>query len=356
MPGPVHQIDFTSNDYLGFARSLFNSTTLLPKLEAPNFRSGATGSRLLTGNPESAAAIEAQIAHFHQAEAALVFPSGYAANLGLYSCIADRNDTLIYDGLVHASIRDGIRLSNARSFSFRHNDLDDLRLKIRNGKGKRIVAVEALYSMDGDLAPLTQLAALCQEEGTQLIVDEAHSLGVYGSKGQGLLAPLELEHLPIARIYTFGKSMGIQGAAIVGSQLLKEYLVNFSRPFIYTTGLSPINWIAIEAAYNQLEDSHTERQQLQDNIHLFCQFAQEQNLPVSGFSSPIQSLIVPGNEKVKQLSKQLLAAGFDLRPILHPTVAKGKERLRICLHAFNTEQEIQQLVAALAEGMKNLGL
>lgn len=347
--GPMSRgIDFSSNDYLSFARSsaLADRVRKL-ETEDPGLKNGSTGSRLLTGNLSIATRVETKLAEYHQAEAVLVFNSGYDANLGLLSALLQRTDTVIYDAYAHASIRDGIRLGFGKAYSFRHNEPADLLKKINAATGSTWVVIESLYSMDGDTAPLAEIVAICEEKGVGLLLDEAHATGFYGPKGEGLAAELNLTHAPMARIHTFGKALGIHGAAVVGDRVLIDYLLNFARSFIYTTGLSPKSWLAVEAAYEVLAKSVSQRADLHALVRHFCSKAEVLQIPFSGFFSPIQSLIVPGNDVVRQMASILVEKGFDVRPILHPTVPKGQERIRVCLHAHNTIEEVDALLEAI---------
>lgn len=337
LPDVQRGIDFCSNDYLGFARQAF----------APGSWTsyGATGSRLISGNHETYNILEQQLADFHQAEAALVFGSGYQANLGLLSCIATRQDTILYDELAHASIRDAVRLSPSRSFAFRHNDVAHLQQKLEQASGRIWVVVESVYSMDGDEAPLAALQACCEAYNAALIVDEAHAVGVFGEQGRGLVAELGLSDRIWARVVTFGKAIGSHGAAVLGSGLLRDFLINFSRPFIYTTGLPPDSLHRISQAYRHLQEN-TILPVLQQRIRQFRDKIPEQIQAIPSRSA-IHCLLVPGNDAVKAAANSLQSAGFDIRPILHPTVPAGSERLRICLHSFNTETEVEQLCMTL---------
>lgn len=332
-------IDFCSNDYLGLARMEFP--------EIPTVQFGATGSRLISGNHADYQQLEQMLGNFLHSEAALVFNSGYQANLGLISCIATRQDTILYDQLVHASIRDALCLSNARSFAFRHNDPDHLREKLAKASGRVFVVVESVYSMDGDEAPLAEILMQCEAAGAALIVDEAHAIGVLGPQGRGLCVELGLASRVWARVVTFGKAMGTHGAAVLGAGLLRDFLINFSRPFIYTTALPPDTVIRIRQAFDYLQDTD----QLDQLHRLIGHFKNGLNREVRARLIPsrsaIQSLVVPGNDAVKKLAGKLQEGGFRILPILHPTVPAGSERLRICLHSFNREEEINKLVAAL---------
>lgn len=333
-------IDFCSNDYLGIVQN-----SLLGEA-GKQFKSGSTGSRLLTGNNALAEETEYIIARFHQSESALLFNSGYDANTGLLSCVPQRGDTVLFDYLSHASIRDGLRLGFAQSYSFLHNDLADLEKKLAVAKGNVFVVTESVFSMDGDTAPLAPMAALCSRYNAFLIVDEAHATGVRGNNGEGLVQELGLQQVCFARIHTFGKALGCHGAVVLGSNTLRNYLVNFSRPFIYTTALPPASIGHIHAAYHVFPGMNAERTFLKKLIDHF-------QSAVIGYSklesnTPVQSVVVPGNENVKQLASACLRAGLDVRAILYPTVPKGAERLRVVLHAFNTIDELDRLVEVLS--------
>ena len=338
-------VDFCSNDYLGFARSPALVKQIQDAEALTSIASGSTGSRLLSGNSALAEELEAFLAQFHQAEAALVFNSGYDANVGLLSCLPRRGDTLLTDELIHASMIDGARLSYATRHRFRHNDLNDLEARLKKATGTAYVAVESVYSMDGDMAPLTELAHLCDRYGAALLVDEAHATGVFGPNGEGLVVALGLQDRVFARIHTFGKALGVHGAAVVGPDVLRRYLINFARPFIYSTALPPHSLLAIRCAYEHLKAHPNPVAELHGQIELFRQKTQASPATAWWIPSrtPIQGLVVPGNEPCRAVAAALQAAGLDVRPILSPTVPAGQERLRICLHSFNTEAEMNKL-------------
>lgn len=340
-------IDFSSNDYLGFAKS--EDLKDLVKTELSKFQkytNGSGGSRLLTGNTAYAESTEQFIANYHSAEAGLLYNSGYDANLGLLSCIPQKGDTIISDELIHASLIDGCRLSLAHRFKFNHNNLEELEIKLKHAKGNIFVVVESVYSMDGDLAPLKEISALCEKYDANLIVDEAHATGMYGPGGTGLSVQLHLQQKVFARIVTFGKAIGSHGAIILGSNLLRQYLINFSRPFIYTTAAPIHNLIAVKMAYKLL--ATTSSIELFENISFFKNEALNLGIQVLPSSSAIQGILSSSNEKAKRQALYLQQYGFDVRPILHPTVAAGKERLRICIHQYNTKKEITSLLTHLS--------
>ena len=332
-------IDFSSNDFLGLAKnSVDDFNALLP------LKHGSGGSRLLTGNSKLTEQLESEIAAFHGSESALIFTSGYAANLGLISCIAGRNDTILYDEYVHASLRDGIRLSLAKSWSFTHNSTDSLREKIKRASGKIFIVVESLYSMGGEPSPLTSLVDIAREYNAGLIVDEAHATGIAGENGEGLVSELNLGDSILARVITFGKALGCHGAAVACSETLKEYLVNFSRPFIYTTALPDAVIQTIRLHYQKMKNVKDSRAHLYSLIKDFRQTADELGIPVLPSEYPIQSILIPGNTRVKKCSGFLRENGVEARAILSPTVPRDEERIRICIHSFNTRGEIIYLL------------
>jgi 8-amino-7-oxononanoate synthase len=331
------RIDFCSNDYLGLART---------SLHVPALSHGSGGSRLLSGNYRLIEETEEKIAAFHDGENALIYNSGYDANVGLLSCIAQRGDTILYDRLSHASIRDGIRLSFAAAHAFGHNNLNELEDRLKLATGNVFVVTESVFSMDGDFAPLLPMANLCDHYGAHLVVDEAHAIGILGVRGEGMTQHLDLHKRCFARIYTFGKGPGVHGAAVVGSNTLKQYLINFSRPFIYTTALPPASVAAIEASYNKFPEMSVERNFV---AHLGEGFNAAQ-IPYQRTESftPIKGVLIPGNDEARKLAQHLQQQRFDVRPIFYPTVPKGEERLRIVLHSYNTKEEVQDLLAALS--------
>ena len=359
LPVSNNLIDFASNDYIGFAKNetIFHETHqyLLDKNIKVN---GATGSRLLSGNHALYSETEDFISQFHQAETALIFNSGYDANIGFFGTFPQRNDVILYDELCHASIRDGIQMSNAKSYKFLHNDLEELEKLITkyqpttdNRQPTTVyIVTESVFSMDGDCPNLEVLTNLSEKHSAFLVDDEAHALGVFGQQGEGLVQSLGLEDKVFARIITFGKGLGCHGAAILGSQSLKSYLVNFARSFVYTTGLSPHSVATILQSYKHLTKEKEALQKLKSNIIFFNQEKMRLGLkPLFVYSkSAIKCAIIPGNERVKNSATQLQQKGFDVRPILSPTVPEGQERLRFCLHSYNSETEITNVLELLS--------
>ncbi|KVV13368.1 pyridoxal phosphate-dependent aminotransferase family protein [Flavobacterium sp. TAB 87] len=353
LPQPNALIDFSSNDYIGFSKNatIFNKAHQF-LIENNCIQNGATGSRLISGNHYLYEIAEVEIAKFHESEAALLFNSGYDANVGFFSVVPQRTDVILYDELCHASIRDGISLSKAKSYKYEHNDFEDLArllLKFKTSSTNIYVVTESVFSMDGDCPNLEELVSLCEKHEVYVVVDEAHALGVFGESGEGLLQSIQLHERIFARIMTFGKGLGCHGAVILGSQELQSYLVNFARSFIYTTGLPPHSVATILTAYRQLVLEKNSIKKLRENIVFFNQQKKLMSLqPMFVRSkSAIQSAIIPGNEKVKEVAQQMREQGFDVKAILSPTVPEGQERLRFCLHVYNSEKEITRILELL---------
>ena len=346
-------IDFFSNDYLGFSRSEALYQSVAEEYQSlSRKRNGSTGSRLLSGNSTYAESVERQIAEFHSMESALLFGSGYSANVGLLSAIGKRGVTFISDELIHASMIDGIRLSHAERLRFKHNDLEDLEQQLSKASGDKIVVVESIYSMDGDVAKLESILEICQKNEAKLIVDEAHSNGVVGKNGEGICSSLGIQNEVLATVVTFGKAMGTHGAAVLGGKWLIDYLTNFSRSFIYSTAASDHQLASIKCAYEFAAGADEERNELNSNITYFIKRRNAfQEVEWVDSNTSIQSLIISGNQAVMQAAEDLKAADISILPIRSPTVSAGRERLRISLHSFNTEQEIDLLFKSLENGI-----
>ncbi len=349
-----NKIDFYSNDYLGFSNSKEiknNSQTILEKY---GYKNGSTGSRLISGNYPLIDFTENYIAKYHNSQSALLFNSGYDANLGLLSSVPQRNDIVFFDENVHASIRDGIRLSYAKSFKFKHNEINYLEKELEKArKTKNInevyIVTESVFSMDGDSVALEKLVEISEKYNAHIILDEAHAIGVLGNNGGGLAEEKNLENKIFARIVTYGKAMGCHGATVLGSSLLKQYLINFARSFIYTTAPSPHQTATILAAYYYLENAYLLREKLSENINHYKDAVGLYNLKTITNSSAIRTIIIPTNNKAKELAEKLQKNNFNIKAILSPTVAKGTERLRICLHSYNTKEEIYALIKMISK-------
>ncbi|KAI9731094.1 MAG: hypothetical protein M1818_007951 [Claussenomyces sp. TS43310] len=374
---PAETTDFSSNDFLSLSTSPRLREAFLHELQQTDaFRLGSGGSRLLDGNSAYAEALERDIAAFHNAPAGLLFNSGFDANAGFFACVPQAGDIVLYDEFIHASVHEGMRLSRARrTLPFEHNCVASLRERlqevqgaderVRRGEKSVFVAVESLYSMDGDLAPLAEIVQVVEEAlphgNGHIAVDEAHSTGVYGPRGRGLVCSLGLEKRVFARLSTFGKALGCNGSILLCDELTRSYLINYARPLIYTTFMSFPALAAIRASYSLLFRGDTEplAQNLQcliDHLHDQLQAlarshglsSQPQNyLRISSRipKSPIFSILTP---EPRDLARWCQERGFMVRAIVAPTVPTGKERVRICLHAGNTLDEIDRLVGTIA--------
>ncbi len=345
--------DFFSNDYLGLARSKELSEMILLECEKQKGNvNGSSGSRLLSGNSDYIIKVEEELSVLFQAEKTLLLNSGYNANLSILSAIPQKGDTILYDELIHASLKDGYRLSFASRFPFKHNNLEDLEAKLQKGKGNLFVVVESVYSMDGDAAPLKALVELCEKYAANIILDEAHTTGTCGKNGNGRACELGIEQKIFARIYTFGKGMGIHGACIAGSKILIDYLVNFARPFIYTTALPLHSVASVKCAFEYVEKNPQLAIQLSEKIAAFKNNLSKKIITSDRYiesTSPIHVIMSPGNSEVKKIASSLQAKKLDIRPILSPTVKEGEERLRICLHVYNTNEELDLLCHSINE-------
>lgn len=346
------QVDFSSNDFLGLAAStaLAQTTQEILSHWETNGINGAGGSRLLNGTHTFHLDAEQEMADFFEAEATLIHQSGYTANIGLFSALLKREAVILYDQKVHASIRDGIRLGMGKGYAFKHNDWSDLQRRLEQFSGTELlyVVVESVYSMDGSQAPLQSIANLCSCFQALLIVDEAHTTGVYGRSGKGSCIEAGIADQVFARVHTFGKALGSQGAVIAGSVALKDYLVNHSRAFIYTTAVNAPQVALMLAGIRNLTQCDQERIQLSQRVSHFKTRAQQLQVDVLSSDTHVQGIHCPGNESVKALSEYLASKGFDARAIRSPTVEEGRERIRVCLHAFNTPQQIEELLTAVA--------
>lgn len=346
-------VDFFSNDYLGFAKSKGINNQANEIVEKLINKNGSTGSRLLSGNNELIVDTEKELARFYDATSALLFNSGFAANVGVLSTIPNAGDVILFDELSHASIREGLRLTRAKNYKFKHNSLNDLERLLKKQKTTCYVIVESVYSMDGDQSNIIDFIKLCEKYKAYLIVDEAHGVGVVGENFKGGAYKINSDYL-LARIVTFGKAFGAHGAVVLTTSDVKQYLINFCKQFIYSTADSPHNVATIKAAHIKFESTNR-TQKLQDNIAFFNALLKEYNVKSKFISSKsaIQSLIIGDNFEVKRLSDKIAKQKIMVKPILSPTVPVGTERIRICIHSFNKKKEMDTLVSLIADLLKN---
>jgi 8-amino-7-oxononanoate synthase len=354
---PRTGIDFSSNDYLALASAPRMRRAVSAAVEAGT-PIGAGGSRLLRGNCEEHESLEAEAARFFGAEAATFFGSGYVANFAVLTTLPQRDDLLVLDSLVHASLHEGARAGRASFRESRHNDPQSVETTIREwrtqgGTGRVWIVVESLYSMDGDFAPLEELVAIADRHDAFLIVDEAHATGVYGEQGRGLTAPYEGSENLVA-VHTCGKALGAAGALVTTTRVFRDFMINRCRPFIFSTAPSPLMAVAVREALLILQEE-PERQQRLANLVAFAhqEIGERRGFRLSG--SQIVPFIVGDNARAMALASSLQACGFDIRGIRPPTVPAGTARLRISLTNNVGEEDVRAMLAALIEASGDEG-
>lgn len=332
-----HLIDFYSNDYFGIAKLKFNSDR----------KQVSTGSRLISGNSLFVEQKEQEFADFFGYESSLLFNSGYDANVGVFSAILEKGDTVIMDNQCHASIRDGSRLSYAKTYTFFHNDIENLESKLKLAIGNIYVVIESIYSMDGDVSPMLEINELCKKYKARLIIDEAHAGGVIGQYGKGYSHLLGIDKDIFIKLITFSKGYGNQGAIILCKHDVKEYLINYARSLIYTSAL-PENMIErISSSMELVANMDKERIHIDELTKYFIKLTEEKNIPRIESTTHIQSFLIPEISELVNTTQKLRESGFAVRAISVPTVKMGTERIRICLHSYNTKDEIKNLIDSI---------
>lgn len=341
-------IDFSSNDYLSLANHPLLRQRMAAAIEHEGV--GSTGSRLLRGDRDSFAAIEGRFARFKGTEASLYFATGYSANIGVLATLPEEGDLLFSDALNHASIIDGMRLARARRVIYPHNDVEALRRLLEDAPpdAMKIVVTESLFSMDGDEAPLRELAQLCRETGSALIVDEAHAVGIYGKRGSGLIEEQGIEDQVFVAVNTCGKALGTSGAFVTGSAETIDYLVQRARSFIFSTAPTPAIASAIDAALDIIEGEPERRARLLERSARLRNLLAAQGLAVSPGRSQILSLIIGENRAAVEIATAMQEQGFDVRAIRPPTVPPGTARLRISVNLGVEDGDLERLAEALA--------
>ncbi len=343
-------IDFSSNDYLGLAGSPRLSRAIGEAI-ARGVPVGSGGSRLLRGNHAEHEALEAEAAAFFGTEAALYCSSGFSANSALLSTLPQAGDLIVHDELIHASAHEGLRLARCKAIAVPHNDVGAFEAAITNwrrsgGAGRPWIAVESLYSMDGAKAPLSDLATLSERHEAILLIDEAHATGVFGPDGRGLAAALDGLH-NVVTLKTCGKALGCEGALVCGPRIVRDFLVNRGRGFIFSTAPSPLMASAVREALRILVDEPERRTRLE----MLVTEAEGQLAPLGArrTASPILPLVIGDPAETMAVAEKLQSAGFDVRGVRPPTVPEGTSRLRISITLNIDAQDIAALAEALAE-------
>jgi 8-amino-7-oxononanoate synthase len=348
---PPQGIDFTSNDYLGYGNGRLST------LHHTELATTGLASRLLRGHHPIWEKVEDALAKWHQAEAVLVMNSGFSANEGLISTIVEPGDWVASDELNHACIVEGLRICRPRKFAFRHNDLQHLEEGLKSESAKRppgremFIITESLFSMDGDRAPLLPIVELAERHGAHVIVDEAHSTGCFGTTGSGIVDQLNLRTRVLASVHTGGKALGVTGAYVCCSRLLRDYLINKCRHLIFTTALPPAigQWWLDMLPTAQSDTSG--RRQLQENAKQFHSALSSRGVPTLG-DSYIVPVILGDDARAVRAATQLQEWGYDIRAIRPPSVPQGTARLRISIHADHAPELLDQLAAHVMEAIR----
>ncbi|XAZ21092.1 8-amino-7-oxononanoate synthase (plasmid) [Sinorhizobium sp. B11] len=351
---PQRGVDFTSNDFLALAGAPRLKAAIMAAMER-GVPPGAGGSRLLRGNHSEHEALEVEAAEFFGADRVLYFGSGYAANSALFSTLPRREDLIVHDALIHASAHEGIAASKAASVSAEHNDANAFDEAIRNwrrsgGRGRPWIAVESLYSMDGDRAPLAALADIAERHEGFLVIDEAHATGVFGRNGRGLATGLEGRDNVLA-LHTCGKALGVSGALLAVPRVLADYLVNRARAFIYSTAPSPLMAAGVREALRMLDDE-PERREALERLVAFVGYGLRSRFGKEPSGSQIQPVVIGVNARALRIAETLQAQGFDIRAIRPPTVPEGTARLRLSITLNVDQEQIASMLDCLADAME----
>nr|WP_037136279.1 8-amino-7-oxononanoate synthase [Rhizobium leucaenae] len=351
---PQRGVDFTSNDFLALAGAPRLKTAIMAAMES-GVPAGAGGSRLLRGNHPEHEALETEAAEFFGAERVLYFGSGYAANSALFSTLPRREDVIVHDALIHASAHEGIAASKGAAVSIEHNDANAFDEAIRNwrrngGRGRPWIAVESLYSMDGDKAPLAALADIADRHEGFLVIDEAHATGVFGTGGRGLAAGLEGRDNVLA-LHTCGKALGVSGALLAVPRVLADYLVNRARAFIYSTAPSPLMAAGVREALRIVNDEPQRREAL-ERLVAFVGDRLKSRFGIEPSGSQIQPVVIGDNARAVRIADTLQAQGFDIRAIRPPTVPEGTARLRLSITLNVDSEQVEHMLDCLAAAME----
>jgi 8-amino-7-oxononanoate synthase len=353
---PPAGFDFSSNDYL----NLSTHPRVVERFARAVSRDGcgSTGSRLLRGDRAAFTAVEQRFAGFKQTDRALYFSSGYLANIAVMATLTERGDVLFSDERNHASLIDGMRLSAAARVVFPHNDVGRLARLLEEAPtgGHRFVVVESLFSMDGDIAPLPEYAALCRASGASLVVDEAHAVGVYGARGSGLVEEAGIADDVLVSINTAGKALGVSGAFVAGAGWAIDYLIQRARPFVFSTAPPPAIAEALDASLAVVADEPERRERLRSRVGRARERMAREGMTVQAEGSQIISVVIGDNQRALAVAQALQADGFDVRAIRPPTVPPGTARLRVSINAGLTDTTIDRFADALGVAFREVGL
>lgn len=353
---PRKGTDFSSNDYLGLSTSS-ELISVMSRALQQGVPIGAGGSRLLRGNHPEHEILEEEAARFFGSESCLFMGGGFAANTAIFSSLPQKSDLVLYDELIHASSREGIKMGNAEALSIRHNDVAAFESSIQNwrkkgSKGQIWIAVETVYSMEGDTAPLENFNHLARRYDAILVLDEAHSTGIFGPNGRGLGYSLEGQPYVIS-LHTCGKALGLMGALILAPHRFRDFLINRAKPFIYATAPSPLLAVAIREALKIIAEKPERRKALLERIKLFKKEL-NYHCGLRGTETQIQPIILKSNKRALKISANLQSLGYDVRAIRPPTVPEGTARLRVSLTLNATNEETTSFIKELEKQKRNI--
>jgi 8-amino-7-oxononanoate synthase len=343
-------VNLCSNDYLGLADSLALKQNVIEAV-AKDARIGGTASRLLSGHAAVWTELEEEFAAFAGGESALYFGSGYAANIGLLTSLANKNDVIFSDALNHASIIDGIRLSGAQKIIYRHRDLNQLETSLKENRskpGRKLIVTETVFSMDGDVAPVDAIVALAEKYGASVIVDEAHATAVHGPGGRGIASQFLADGRVLAAMHTCGKALASAGAFVCGSAVLREHLINHARTFIFSTAMPPYMAEQIRAALHLAAEMNTERAELNLQSQGLAKSLRRDDWETLGTTTQIVPAVIGANDAALAAAEFLQRAGFAVRAMRPPTVPPGTARLRFSVTHKISAAELEKLAAALS--------
>jgi 8-amino-7-oxononanoate synthase len=344
----------SSNSYLDFCSD--PTVKSFVQETAERYGTGTGGARLTTGTSDLTDQLEQAIANFKGTEAALVFNTGYMANVGVISAICSKDWVIFSDSLNHASIIDGCRLSKAKIVVYRHNDMDDLEEKLRQfAPEKGLVVSDGVFSMDGDIVNLPRLVALCDRYNVLSMIDEAHATGVVGETGRGTAEHFHMDHGADITVGTLSKAVGSEGGFVCGEQVLIEYLKNKARSFIFSTAMSPVTVAASLSAVTQMTESAERTVRLQENIAYFCEALKEQGIEAQS-ETAIIPIIIGDEAAAMDIASRLREQGYYVSAIRYPTVERGSARLRITLMATHTKEELAQAASAIGAAVRQVSL
>ena len=347
-------VNFASYNYLGLSYRPEVKEAI--KSAVDQYGGGASGSPILSGTTQLHRLLAEEVAEFKKKEAALIFPTGYSANVGTIAGLMRSGDLVVADQYAHASIVDGMILSKATSRFFRHNKVEDLDRKLSGHEGKKLVIVEGVYSMDGDTPPLADIVEVCRKHGARLMIDEAHSAFVYGENGRGVVEDQGLEDEVDIHLGTFSKSLGGQGGYIAGSFQLVNYLRGFSRSRFFSCALSPTVVAGLRKALELASNEPQLRTRLWDNVHTMQKLLADGDVPIGDSTSQVIPIMVRDDARIFQIGEEIFREGVFINPVKYPAVGKHKSRFRMSISAAHTTEELERGAGAIIRVLKRYGI